>query len=110
MEYTEFQPEHEQPQHLERWLKGLVRLGKFCLLLLAVPLVMAVYKKPLAEQNTMRAKLAAMETQRNTLKAQRDKLLRQVDWIKADTSYLEIRARDHENMHKKGEYVIRFVE
>jgi hypothetical protein len=31
-----------------------------------------------------------------------------MDWIKTDTSYLEMRARDHEHMHKKGEYVIRF--
>lgn len=110
MEFREFQPENDQPQHLDRWLRALVRLGKFCLLLLAVPVVLAIYKKPLAEQNAMRTKLAAMEAQRDSLKAERDKLLRQVDWIKTDTNYLEIRARDHENMHKKGEYVIRFVE
>lgn len=110
MEYREFHIEHERPQQMERWLRALVRLGKFCLLLLAVPVVIAIYKKPLAEQNAMRAKLAAMEIQRDHLKAERDKLLRQVDWIKTDPNYLEIRARDHENMHKKGEYVIRFVE
>jgi cell division protein FtsB len=110
MEYREFTPEHEQPQRLDRCLRALVRLGKFCLLLLAVPVVIAIYKKPLAEQNAMRVKLASMQAQRDTLKGERDKLLRQVDWIKTDTNYLEIRARDHENMHKKGEYVIRFVE
>ncbi|MBB5040536.1 FtsB family cell division protein [Prosthecobacter dejongeii] len=110
MEYREFQIEHERPQQMERWLRALVRLGKFCLLLLAVPVVIAIYKKPLAEQNAMRAKLAVMEGQRDALKNERDKLLRQVDWIKTDPNYLEIRARDHENMHKKGEYVIRFVE
>jgi cell division protein FtsB len=110
MEYREFQIEHERPQQMDRWLRALVRLGKFCLLLLAVPVVIAIYKKPLAEQNAMRAKLATMEIQRDNLKDERDKLLRQVDWIKTDPNYLEIRARDHENMHKKGEYVIRFVE
>jgi cell division protein FtsB len=51
-----------------------------------------------------------MKIQRDGLMAQRDKLLRQVEWIKTDTNYLEIRARDHEHMHKKGEYVIRFEE
>jgi len=110
MEYHEFQIDHEKPQQVERWLRALVRLGKFCLLLLAVPVVIAIYKQPLAEQNAMRGKLSAMQGQRDALKAERDKLLRQVDWIKTDPNYLEIRARDHENMHKKGEYVIRFVE
>ncbi|TDU69274.1 cell division protein FtsB [Prosthecobacter fusiformis] len=110
MEYREFNTDHAKPQHLDRWLRALVRLGKFCLLLLAVPVVIAVYKKPLAEQNAMRGKLASMQAQRDSLKAERDKLLRQVDWIKNDPNYLEIRARDHENMHKQGEYVIRFAE
>jgi cell division protein FtsB len=110
MKYQEMQIEHEHPQHVERCLQGLVRLGKFCLLLLVVPVVVAVYRHPLAEQNSQRAKLEAMKIQRDGLVAQRDQLLRQVDWIKTDTSYLEIRARDHENMHKKGEYVIRFEE
>lgn len=110
MEYQEYPIEHERPQQAERWLRALVRLGKFCLLLLAVPVVIAIYKKPLAEQNAMRQKLASMQAQRDTLKGERDKLLRQVEWIKTDPNYLEIRARDHENMHKKGEYVIRFVE
>jgi cell division protein FtsB len=110
MKYQEIQIEHEQPQHVERCLRGLVRLGKFCLLLLVVPVVVAVYRHPLAEQNSQRAKLEAMKIERDGLVAQRDQLLRQVDWIKTDASYLEIRARDHENMHKKGEYVIRFEE
>lgn len=110
MEYQEYPIEQEKPQQAERWLRALVRLGKFCLLLLAVPVVIAIYKKPLAEQNAMRQKLTAMQAQRDTLKGERDKLLRQAEWIKTDPNYLEIRARDHENMHKKGEYVIRFVE
>jgi cell division protein FtsB len=110
MKYQEIQIENEPPQHVERCLRGLVRLGKFCLLLLVVPVVVAVYRQPLAEQNTQRTKLETMKAQRDQLTAERDKLLRQVEWIKTDTSYLEIRARDHEHMHKKGEYVIRFEE
>lgn len=110
MKYQEIQIEHEKPQRVERCLRGVVRVGKFCLLLLVVPVVVAVYRQPLAEQNAQRAKLQAMKIQRDGLLAQRDKLLRQVEWIKTDTNYLEIRARDHEHMHKKGEYVIRFEE
>ena len=110
MEPSDFHFEYEKPQQLERWLRALVRLGKFCLLLLTVPVVLALYKKPLAEQNATRAQLDSMRGRRDHLVAERDKLMRQVEWIKTDPGYLEIRARDHENMHKKGEYVIRFVE
>lgn len=108
MKYQEIQNEaHTAPQPVDRMLGGLVRLGKFCLLLLVVPIVVEIYKKPLAEQNAQRDKLEAMKVQRDTLASTRDKLVRQMDWIKTDTSYLEMRARDHEHMHKKGEYVIR---
>lgn len=110
MDYREFQVEQDTPQHVERWLRMLVRIGKFCLLLLLVPAVLAVYRHPLAEQQAMNDKLVALKKQRDLLVAERDKLKRQADWIKTDTSYLEIRARDHENMHKKDEYVIRFEE
>lgn len=110
MEYREFQIEQDPPQHVERWLRTLVRIGKFCLLLLVVPAVLAVYRHPLAEQKAVRAKLETLKSQRDELLAERDKLKRQAEWIKTDTNYLEIRARDHENMHKKGEYVIRFEE
>lgn len=108
MKYQEIQNENPAaPQAVDRMLGGLVRLGKFCLLLLVVPVVVEIYKKPLAEQNAQRDKLEAMKVQRDALASTRDKLVRQMDWIKTDTSYLEMRARDHEHMHKKGEYVIR---
>jgi cell division protein FtsB len=108
MKYQEIQNENPTaPQAVDRMLGGLVRLGKFCLLLLVVPVVVEIYKKPLAEQNAQRDKLEAMKIQRDELASTRDKLVRQMDWIKSDTSYLEMRARDHEHMHKKGEYVIR---
>jgi len=111
MKYQEIQNESPTaPQPVDRMLGGLVRLGKICLLLLVVPVVVEIYKKPLAEQNAQRDKLETMKKQRDGLAANRDKLLRQMDWIKneKDHSYLEMRARDHEHMHKKGEYVIRF--
>lgn len=107
MNYQEIRIENEPPQPVERCLRGLVRLGKFCLLLLVVPVVVAVYRQPLAEQNRQRTKLDAMSQQRDELTAKRDQLLRQLEWIKTDPSYLEMRARDHEHMHQKGEYVIR---
>lgn len=108
MNYQEIRIENEAPPPVERCLRGLVSLGKFCLVLLVVPVVVAAYRQPLAEQNRQRDKLAAMAQQRDSLTAKRDQLLRQLEWIKTDPSYLEMRARDHEHMHQKGEYVIRF--
>ena len=108
MKYQEIQHEARiAPQPVDRMLSGLVGIGKFCLLLLVVPVVVEIYKKPLAEQNAQRARLEALKDVRDERAATRDKLLRQVEWIKTDTAYLEMRARDHEHMHKKGEYVIR---
>lgn len=108
MQHQGIQSPSESPQQLERWLRALVRIGKFCLLLLVVPAVLAIYRKPLAEQNAMRAKLEVLKKERDVVLAERDKLKREVEWIKSDVNYLEIKARDHEGMHKKGEYVIRF--
>lgn len=108
MLHPDFTIEEAPKQQFERWMRALIGAGKFCILLLAVPVVIHIHRQPLAEQNAMREKLATMTAERDTLLATRDKLLRQVEWIKNDTGYLEIRARDHELMHKKGEYVIRF--
>jgi cell division protein FtsB len=108
MKHQEIQNEaHSSPPTVDRMIGGLVRLGKFCLLLLVVPVVVEIYKKPLAEQNAQRHKLEVMKAQRDLLASTRDKLVRQMEWIKTDTNYLEMRARDHEHMHKRGEYVIR---
>ncbi len=108
MKYQEIQNENPAaPQPVDRMMGGLIRLGKFCLGLLVVPLLVEVYKHPVAEQNAQREKLEAIQAQRDALTARRDKLLRQMEWIKTDTAYLEMRARDHEHMHRKGEYVIR---
>jgi cell division protein FtsB len=98
---------HLAPQPVDRMLTGLVRIGKFCLLLLVVPVVVEVYQMPQASLNAQRLKLEKLTQERDQLAATRDKLKRQLDWIKTDTAYLELRARDHEHMQQKGEYVIR---
>jgi cell division protein FtsB len=108
MMHEAFPPDTPPEPRLERWLRRLIRTVKFCALLLVVPLVIHQYKRPMAEQQAMRDRLETLRAERDRRLAERDKLLRQVDWIKNDIGYLEARARDHENMHKKGEYVIRF--
>ena len=108
MLHPDFAIEEVPHSQFDRWMRAIIGLGKFCILLLAVPVVIQIHQQPLAEQNAMREKLKTMTAQRDALLATRDKLQRQVEWIKNDTGYLESRARAHELMHKKGEYVIRF--
>ncbi|HCN77034.1 MAG TPA: hypothetical protein DIT13_07560 [Verrucomicrobiales bacterium] len=108
MTHDDFSIEEAPPSQIERWTRTLIGVAKFCILLLAVPVIIRIHEMPLAEQNAMRAKLEEMKAGRDLLLARRDMLLRQVEWIKNDTGYLEIRARDHDEVHKKGEYVIRF--
>jgi cell division protein FtsB len=61
-------------------------------------------------QTAMRSKLEQLKDQRDTLKENRDKLLRRMEWLKNDNSYLETAARDRLNLQKEGEYVLRFEE
>jgi cell division protein FtsB len=106
-------PENTAPQHapayLELFLKRLVGLGKFFLVLLIVPVVVELHRRPMVGQDAARAKNAQLTAERDAMVAKRDKLQRQVAWLKNDHAYLELRARDHEHMHKKGEYIIRFT-
>ncbi len=96
-----------EPQPVDRVLGLLVNLGKICLILLLVPVVWEVCQLPKAEQEAQQQKLNSLHEEKARLFAVCEKLKRQIGWIKTDTAYLEMRARDHENMQKKGEYVIR---
>jgi cell division protein FtsB len=98
---------HLEPQPVDRVLGLLVNFGKVCLILLLVPVVWEVCQLPKAEQEAQLQKLNVLYQEKAALSAVCEKLKRQIGWIKTDTAYLEMRARDHENMQKKGEYVIR---
>ena len=99
----------ELPQsNLEHWARVLLRVAKFILLLLIVPVILVVFHNPLDEQTAMREKLEKLKEQRDTLKDERDKWLRRKDWLEKDDAYLEIQARDRLNRQKEGEYVLRF--
>ena len=56
----------------------------------------------------MRTKLEELKGQRKELQADRDKLLRRMEWIKSDNAYLEMAARDRLQLQKEGEFVLRF--
>lgn len=107
MDFRELQAP-EETDTPNRWLGMIWRVVQFVLLLLVVPLVLVLFRNPLDEQNAMRRKLELLEHQRDELKVQRDLLLSRMDWIKNSTDYLEVEARDRLNMHRDGEYVLRF--
>lgn len=90
------------------WLRALLNLGKFVLLLLVIPVVYVLCDNPLDEQLVMRTRLEQLQQQREALQQERDKLLRRMEWIKSDNAYLEMAARDRLHMQKEGEFVLRF--
>jgi cell division protein FtsB len=92
----------------EYWMRALLKLAKFVLLLLVVPVIYVLCDNPLDEQLAMRTKLDQLKAQRDVVKTDRDKLLRRMEWIKNDNAYLEMAARDRLHMQKEGEYVLRF--
>ena len=90
------------------WVRAFLKLARFVLLLLIVPVAYVLCENPLDTQNAMRTKLEELKGQRKELQADRDKLLRRMEWIKSDNAYLEMAARDRLQLQKEGEYVLRF--
>ena len=109
MNYQEVRAHSPGPTAVtDRWLARLNALAKMVLVALIFFGIFLFFKQPLAEQNAMRDKLEDLQAQSDELREKRDALLRQLSWIESDVGYLEIMARDRFNMHKSGEYVIRF--
>ncbi|MDI1314419.1 septum formation initiator family protein [Prosthecobacter sp.] len=92
----------------EGWVRAFLKLGRFILLLLIVPVVYVWCENPIDTQNAMRVKLEQLKEQRDVLQSDRDKLLRRMEWIKNDNAYLEMAARDRLHLQKEGEFVLRF--
>ena len=106
MNYREVRASLPQPTW-ENWMRALLKLARLVLLLLVVPVIYVLCESPMDTQFAMRTKLDQLKIQRDTLKSERDKLLRRMEWIKNDNAYLETVARDRLNLQKEGEYVLR---
>ncbi len=107
MNYREMRAAEPQPSW-ELWVRAFLKIGRFVLLLLIVPVVYVLCDNPMNEQLAMRTKLEKLTQERDELKVDRDKLLRRMEWIKNDNAYLEMAARDRLHLQKEGEYVLRF--
>ena len=107
MNYREVRASEPQSRW-ETWVRAFLKLGRFILLLLIVPVVYVWCDNPIDTQNAMRTKLDQLKEQRNVLQSDRDKLLRRMEWIKNDNAYLEMAARDRLHLQKEGEFVLRF--
>ncbi|MDP1587390.1 MAG: septum formation initiator family protein [Prosthecobacter sp.] len=92
----------------ETWMRAVLKVARFVLLLLTIPVVYVLCDNPLDKQATMRGKLEQLQAERDVLKSDRDKLLRRMEWIKNDNAYLEMAARDRLHLQKEGEYILRF--
>lgn len=98
----------EPQSRWEAWVRAFLKVARFVLLLLVVPVVYVLCDNPMNTQNAMRTKLEQLKKERTVLQADRDKLLRRMEWIKNDTAYLEMAARDRLHLQKEGEFVLRF--
>ena len=92
----------------ETWMRAVLKVARFVLLLLTIPVVYVLCDNPLDKQAAMRGKLEQLQAERDVLKTDRDKLLRRMEWIKNDNAYLEMAARDRLHLQKEGEFVLRF--
>ena len=92
----------------ETWMRAVLKVARFVLLLLTIPVVYVLCDNPMDKQAAMRGKLEQLQAERDVLKSDRDKLLRRMEWIKNDNDYLEMAARDRLHLQKEGEYILRF--
>lgn len=92
----------------ETWMRAVLKVARFVLLLLTIPVVYVLCDNPMDKQAAMRGKLEQLQAERDVLKSDRDKLLRRMEWIKNDNAYLEMAARDRLHLQKDGEYILRF--
>ncbi|MCE2693636.1 FtsB family cell division protein [Prosthecobacter sp.] len=92
----------------ETWMRAVLKVARFVLLLLTIPVVYVLCDNPMDKQAAMRGKLEQLQGERDVLKSDRDKLLRRMEWIKNDNDYLEMAARDRLHLQKEGEYILRF--
>lgn len=90
------------------WMRAVLKVARFVLMLLVAPVIYVLTYHPMDTQLAMRVKLDELNEQRDLLRSDRDKLLRRMEWIKDDNDYLETAARDRLHLQKEGEYVIRF--
>jgi cell division protein FtsB len=107
MNYREVRASEPQSRW-EGWVRAFLKVARFVLLLLIVPVVYVLCDNPIDAQNAMRTRLEQLKEQRDTLQSDRDKLLRRMEWIKDDNAYLEMAARDRLHLQKEGEFVLRF--
>jgi cell division protein FtsB len=107
MNYRELRASEPQGT-LEAWMRAVLKVARFVLLLLTIPVVYVLCDNPMDKQAAMRGKLEQLQAERDVLKSDRDKLLRRMEWIKNDNAYLEMAARDRLHLQKEGEYILRF--
>ena len=99
-------PAAERPGLLAR----LVKLNRYLLLLLLIPLGLIFFWPPYQEQEHARLRLDQLELQRDAFQDKAARLRKKLELIRTDPAYLETMARDRLHLQKDGEVILRFEE
>jgi cell division protein FtsB len=92
----------------ERLLRGGIKLIYFLILLLMIPFIASFYKTQMATHQKIISEIEGLKKQKAYKSQQLQSIKRDIELVKTDSSYLEIKARDYENLQKPGEHIIRF--
>jgi cell division protein FtsB len=101
-------PAADRPNFFERVVRLLVRLNRYLLALLIIPIAVVYFRPPREEQQVAREQLAALTARRDELQKEALRLHTKLELIKTDPAYLETMARDRLNLQKDGEIILRF--
>lgn len=109
MSYQEIHGHRVIPeQRADRVLRRAKTACKGVLVLLVFVAVLAAFKRPMNEQNALRAKINGLKQQSEALREEMNMRQRRLNWIQTDEGYLEMEVRDRLNLQKNGEFVVRF--
>jgi cell division protein FtsB len=107
----------ETSEHRELWTEHnegtdiYQRLSKFAFSLLLIALLVAAYflfKPQWQKQRLIDAEKASLVAELKELERKKAWLEDELRFLRGDSDYLELKARDRLDLHKEGEVVIRF--
>lgn len=91
-----------------RIVDALVRVARYSLVLLIIPAGLLFFWPPFEEKEAALQKLADLTTKRDALLEKKNIMQDELNLIRNNAEYLEIKARDRLHMQKDGEIVMQF--
>lgn len=91
-----------------RIVDALVRVARYSLVLLIIPAGLLFFWPPFEEKEAALQKLADLTAKRDALLEKKNIMQEELNLIRNNEDYLEIKARDRLHMQKDGEIVMQF--